>query len=96
MKYTDSILVTLRNIEEKPMNDGPTIGGDYPEKKFFSHFEQSRKYDLENNKIGLVLDIPIEAGFETEYDAEYPIYWELEVKNEECGFHHRFIIDIYD
>jgi len=54
------------------MKDREAIRDDYPKGKFFSHFEQSRKYDLENNKIGLVLEIPKEEGFETEYEAEYP------------------------
>jgi len=89
IKYADTIMVTLRNIEEKPMNDGQAMRQSVSEGKFFSHFEQSRQYDFENNKIGLVLEIPKEEGFETEYG-------ELEVKNEECGFHHRFIIVIHD
>ncbi len=96
INYTDEITVTLKNIEEKfvPVRDTKNPRKVTKEHKFYCHYVHTRKYTLEAKKIGLVFKLPLTNCLATNYIPENPIYWEIEVKNEACGFHHRFIIDV--
>lgn len=96
INYTNEITVTLRNIEEKisPVRDEKDPTKILKQHKFYCHFEQSRDYALEVDKIGLVFDLPRTNCLATNYTPENPIYWEITIENEACDFHHRFIIDV--
>lgn len=98
INYTDEITVTLRNIEEKfvPVRDAENPRKVTKEHKFYCHYAQTRNYTLETNKVGLVFELPSTNCFTTDNERKNPKYWEIAIKNEACGFHHRFIIDVLD
>ena len=58
------------------------------------HFESYKNIPLQSEQTIMDFELPLDRVSKTDYTTNHPIYWELEISNEETGYYSRFFIEV--